>query len=230
MTSFIKNALPLFILTLALILFLSLDLQQYFTFQTWKQYRHEWLSWTHQHYWQAILIFILIYTFSVAISFPGAAFLSIVAGFLFGYVAGTLCVLISATLGAYCIFIAVKLALSPWLKKRMNAWADKMARGFKRNAFQYLLFLRLVPIFPFWIVNLAAGLFDVKTSTFLTATLLGITPAVIIYVSLGKGLGAVLDKNQTPNLSVIFEPQLFFPLLALGCVALLTIIFKKRRF
>ena len=175
----------------------------------------------------AVLLYMLLYITAVAVSFPGASYITLAGGFLFGVIPGTIYVVISATIGALFLFLAVKTALEPWIAKKANRWVGKMRAGFQQDAFQYLLTLRLVPLFPFWVVNIIPGLLGVRTSTFLTATFIGIIPGTFVYVLLGKGLGYLFDQNQTPNLSIIFEPPILIPLIALALLSLIPTLYKR---
>lgn len=229
MYAFVKRWTFLIILLIALGLFFYFDLQRFFSFNALKQHREFLITWTNQHYWLAVSIFILAYTFAVAISFPGATFFTLVSGFLFGVIWGTIYVVISATLGALGIFLAVKLALEPFMRKKTSKWIDKMRAGFQRNALQYLLILRLIPLFPFWVVNIASALLGVNTSIFIIATFFGIIPGSIVYVLIGNGLGHVLDQNKMPDLYIIFQPQILIPLILLALLTCLPSFYKYRK-
>ena len=184
------------------------------------------LAWSKQHIIFVVLGFIGIYTICVACSIPGAIFLTLTSGFLFGPWLGTVCVVISATLGAFIVFLAVELALRDWVAKKATLWLNVMRQGFQRNAFPYLLFLRLVPLFPFWLVNIVPALLGISKRTFVIATFIGIIPGSFVYVLVGNGLGHVFDTNQTPNLNIITDPRVSIPLLALGLLALTPTVYK----
>ena len=113
------------------------------------------------------------YTLAVAISIPGAVFLTLAGGFLFGVYLGTILVVISATLGATLLFFAVRTTLGEWLAQKASEWIERMQHGFQHNAFSYLLTLRLIPLFPFWVVNIAAALLGVPLSTYVITTFFG---------------------------------------------------------
>ncbi len=219
MYSMVKRWLPLLTLSIGLFLFFYFDLSQYFNFVTIKKYHDILKTWTNQHFLLSYFSFMAIYLLAVAISFPGASFLTIVAGFLFGIFWGTLNVVLSASLGALCIFLAVKNALAPWLTKKTSGWLEKMRTGFQRNAIQYLLILRLIPIFPFWVVNIIPALFNMQTSLFFITTFFGIMPGSFVYVLLGDGLGNLFITDQTPNLNIIFTPAIFIPLVILALLS-----------
>lgn len=223
----LKKYLPLFLIITAFILFYYSGLGHYLSFESLKQHREILLAWTQENFLLTAISFMAIYTISIAVSIPGATFLTLAGGFLFGIVWGTIFVVISATIGATIIFLAVRTALAQWVAKKAGGWVEKMRRGFQEDAFQYLLVLRFVPLFPFWVVNIVPGLLGVKTSTYVIATFVGIIPGSIVYVMLGNGLGYFFDQNQTPNLGIIFEPRILLPLIALGVLSVLPLLYKK---
>lgn len=222
----IHRWIPLILLILMLVLFFVLRLDRYVSFAALKAHRTTLLAWTKTHFVAISIVYMLIYVLAVAISIPGAVFLTLAGGFLFGVGWGTLYVVISATLGATFLFLAVRLALNDWFRRKASPWIVKMQDGFNKNAFQYLFILRLIPIFPFWIVNIVPALLRVKTKTFISATLLGIVPGSLVYVMLGNGLGHLFDIGKTPNLGLIFEPQILWPLLGLAALTSLSILYK----
>jgi len=210
-----------------LLAFFILRLDRYISFSTLKEHRAVLLAWTKAHYIEVVIVYMILYTVAVAVSIPGSVFFTLTGGFLFGIGWGLLYVVISATLGAVLLFFAVRLALSDWFKRKTSAWIVKMRKGFNKNAFQYLLVLRLIPLFPFWIVNIVPALLGVKTKTFVSATLIGITPGALVYVMLGNGLGHIFDTDKTLDLSLIFEPQVLLPLLGLASLSFLSILYKR---
>ncbi|MCH9718191.1 MAG: VTT domain-containing protein [Gammaproteobacteria bacterium] len=164
---------------------------------------------------------------AVAASIPGAWFLTLIAGFLFGPILGTFVVVFSATMGAFFVYLAVKFALRDWIAQKTTKWLKLMEKGFQDNAFSYLFFLRLVPVFPFWLINIIPALLGVPLRTFIGATFLGIIPGSFVYVLVGNSLGHVFDANQTPNLDILKDPILFLPLVALGLLTLVPILYRR---
>ena len=225
--AFAKRWLLLSLVMCFIAAFLYFDLQQYLSFNAIKQHREQLLLWRDQHLITLAITYMIAYTLIVACSIPGATFLTLLGGFLFGLLIGSVLVVFSATLGALIIFLAVQLAFRDWFTQKAVRWLAIMEKGFKENAFAYLLFLRLVPLFPFWLVNIVPALLGVPKKTYVIATFLGIIPGSVIYVWVGRGLGYVLDTNQSPNLAIIFDPQILLPLIALGCLALLPVIYRR---
>ena len=220
---------PLILIVVLVILVFQFSIDQYLSFDTLKNHRHELISWRNQHFLLLVLSYMLIYIIAVALSVPGALFITLAGGFIFGIWVGTLLVVISATIGACCIFLAVKVALSGWMSKKAGNWVAKMQVGFQENAFQYLLVLRFIPLFPFWVVNIVPALLDVRLRVFALATLIGIIPGSLVYVTVGNGLGHVFDAGKQPNLSMILEPEILFPLVGLAILSIVPILYKYFR-
>ena len=193
----------------------------------------------------AAALFMLIYAGAVALSIPGGAVLSIAGGFLFGLWLGTLFVVIAAGTGAVILFLAAKTALGDMLKHRAKGMIEKLREGLDRDAFYYLLFLRLVPIFPFWLVNLAPAILGVSLSVYARATFIGIIPGAFVFVFLGVGLESILKEHQqaqalcqaqnpladcaTPlSINNLLTTDMLIALSLLGVIALMPVIVKRR--
>lgn len=210
-----------------LITFYSLGLGEYLSFASLKKYQNDLITWTNDNYLLTVLSYCIIYTISVAISVPGAVILTLLGGFLFGPILGTVFVVISASLGAVLLFIAVKSAFAEQIANKASTWISKMQKGFKEDALAYLFTLRLIPLFPFWAVNIVPALLGVNLKTYSIATFFGIIPGSAIYVAIGSGLSKTIANNQEPNLKIIFEPHILIPLIALAVIALTPSIYKK---
>lgn len=193
-----------------------------------------WLSWPvlaarQAELHQAVMVrpfaaaglYVLIYAAAVAVSFPGAVVLTIAGGLLFGVAQGTALAVCGATLGAVTFFLAARTALRPLLARRAGKLLERLRPGMENNGFSYVLALRLVPVVPFWLINIAAALGGVRLSAFTLATLLGIVPAGAVYASVGAGIGDVLAAGGRPDLSVILSPPVLLPLLGLAALAVL---------
>ncbi len=221
--------LPLLLVMFAIFLVFHFKLNQYLSFEAIKTHKELLLSWINAHYTLFVFAFMLVYIIVVGLSIPGAVFLTLLAGFLFGSVLGTVYVVISATIGATCIFLIVQFSLGQWLAEKSGTWVARMQKGFQDNALQYLLFLRLVPLFPFPVVNVVPGILNIKKSTFIVGTFFGIMPGTFVYALLGNGLGNAFSSGKPPNLSIIFEPSVLWPLLGLATLSLVPIGYKRLR-
>jgi uncharacterized membrane protein YdjX (TVP38/TMEM64 family) len=224
--SFVRMT-PLMLLILCLALFFYFQIYDYLTFSALKAHRQTLLIWTLKNHLLAVFSFMAVYIISVAISIPGAVFITVLAGFLFGPIWGTFYVVISATIGAAIIFLATRTALAGLLTTKAGPATHQFEKGFQRNAFSYLLFLRFIPLFPFWLINIVPAILNVRFSTFILATFIGIIPGSFVFVLIGNGVNSVFTKNSTPDISVISKPEIILPLIALGVLSLMPILYKK---
>lgn len=181
----------------------------------------------------AALIFMAIYVLAVALSLPAASVLTIFGGFLFGWLQGGIMIIMSATLGATILFLAARSSFGGFLRARLGSKGAAFADGFRKDAFGYLLVLRLAPVFPFFLVNIAPALFDVKTRDYVLATALGIMPGTFAYAWLGEGVGSVLDaaraSGKSPSISQLVTPQITIAFAALAVVAAIPLVLKRFR-
>jgi len=177
----------------------------------------------------AAILFVLVYALSTALSLPTGLLLSTLGGFLFGTVWGGLYILVAATLGATIIFLAAKSVLGDVLRARAGPFLKKLEAGFRENELSYMFVLRLVPLFPFWLVNLAPAFLGVRLSTFVIGTVVGIIPGAFVYASVGTGLGAILERGGTPDGSAILEPRILLPIIGLAVLALIPVVYKRLR-
>ncbi len=204
--------------------FFILGGDQYLSLDVIKNNRDALLAYTESNYLQAVLLAIIIYTASTAFSIPGATVLSLAVGFLFGRWVGTAMILVAATLGATLVFLAARYLFADAARQKINGgMAAKLINGFNDNALHYLLFLRLVPLFPFWLVNLAPAFTPIKLRTYVVGTAIGILPGCFVFANLGQSLGRIDSLDQL----VSAETLLAFGLL--GLFALLPVMVKKFR-
>lgn len=201
--------------------FFALGGEQWLSLDTLKQHRDALLSYTAQHYALMIIGSIVVYMTATALSIPGAAVLSLAVGFMFGRWVGTLIIVFSATLGATLVFLAARYLFAETARRYMGGTAQRLIRGFHQNAFNYLLFLRLVPLFPFWLVNLAPAFTPIALRTYFTATAIGILPGSFVFAHLGESLGRIESLNELLSLEVVSA------LVLLGMFALTPVIVKK---
>ena len=212
-------------------IFFAFDFDNYLTLRTLENNRAWLLDQVARNTIVVAFSFIALYALVVAASVPGAAFLSVSSGFLFGTVFGTAYTVTGATLGAIGLVLFVRAGLGDALSARAGSSIDRFKRGFHDNAFGYLLFMRLLPIFPFFVVNLAAAILGVRLRVFTLATIVGIIPGSTVFASFGSGLGFILDEHGEADLSVILTPQIVLPLIGLAALALAPALYKiiKRR-
>ncbi len=223
----IGRLVPLIVLILGLVLFFAFDLDRYASFAALRKNRSLLLGWVDQYGFSAVIAYILVYAAVVAFSLPGGAVMSITGGFLFGAVWGSLYIVIGATAGATILFIIAKTSVGDFLRERAGPWMKRMEEGFGENALSYLLVLRLVPLFPFFVVNLVPAFLGVPLPTYVVGTFFGIIPGVIVFASVGAGLGSIFDSGKEFTLSGILTPQLVTALSGLAILALIPVVYKK---
>ena len=207
-------------------------LRDYLTFETLRENREALLAFRDQHYVWTVLAFVLSYVVIVAFSLPGATVATLTGGFLFSTFPGVLFNVTGATIGAVLIFLAAKLGLGDRLAAKMEASGGKVKQlkdGIDENQWSVLFLMRLVPAVPFFVANIIPALVGVSLFRFLVTTFLGIIPGALVYTSVGSGLGAVFERGETPDLGIIFEPQILLPLLGLSALAALPLVLKLFR-
>ena len=207
--------------TLLAALFFIFDLGRFLTLESLKNNRDLLLSWQDDHRLATVAAFMLIYIVQTGLSLPGATILSLAAGALFGPWFGTLYVVTAATLGAGLAFFAVRYLFRDAVVKKFGGKLEGINRELDGRGLNYLLFLRLVPVFPFFLINLAAGLTRLPLRTFLLGTFVGIIPGSFVYVNAGAGL-ATID-----TLGDIASPRVLGALALLGLFALIPAIYGK---
>lgn len=223
----VKRFLPLLVLVLAIIVVFASGLHEYLSFDALREHRETLLRLVADNATIAPLAFISIYAGVIALSIPGGAVLTIASGFLFGIWLGGLYVVIGATAGATAVFLIARTALGNALRAKAGPWLQRMEAGFQENALNYLLVLRLIPIFPFWLVNLVPAFLGVGLGTYVIGTFFGIIPGSLVFASVGNGLGAVFDAGETPDLGIIFKPEIIGPIIGLALLALLPVVYRK---
>ena len=157
--------------------FFYFNLAQYLSLESLKANRDSLLAYTEAHFAEAVAVFILVYILQTAFSLPGGAILTLAGGFLFGSIFGTIIVNVGATIGATLAFLAARYLLHDWVEHKFGARLTTLQAGFADNAFHYLLTLRLVPLFPFFLINLVTGLTRIRLGSYVAATAIGIIPS-----------------------------------------------------
>ncbi|HKT34526.1 MAG TPA: TVP38/TMEM64 family protein [Nitrospira sp.] len=205
----------------AIALFFFFDLGRVLSLETLKANRDDLLAFTEAHAMTAVALFILLYIAVVGLSLPGATIMTLAGGFLFGAVPATLYVNIAATTGATLAFLAARYVLKDWVEEKFGRWLEPLQRGFAKNALSYLLTLRLIPLFPFFVVNLVSGLTRVSLGTYVAATALGIIPGSFVYAYAGRQVGTINSLKE------IASPPVIGAFLLLGAFALVPMLYKK---
>lgn len=177
-------------------------------------------AWVDQHYMRAVALYLLAYFAGVVLSLPGAVWMTVLGGFLFGTVMGSAYTMLGATAGAAVVFLVGRFVLGDWLKRRAGTFLGSFEAGFRRHALNYLIVLRMLPLFPFWVVNLAPAAIGVPLRTYLLGTVVGIAPGTVALANLGAGLATVIDEESRLTADVLLRPELLVPLLAMAALAL----------
>jgi uncharacterized membrane protein YdjX (TVP38/TMEM64 family) len=217
------RALPLGAIVLALLVFYAMGAEDYLSLRALRHYRWILAAFVEEHAIIAPAAYFLLYVATVAVSFPSAGFLTIAGGFLFGASLGTVLAASAATLGATLVFLIARTSFGDLLTRRAGPRTQRLQEGFQEDSFSYLLFLRLVPLFPFWLVNLAAALFGMKLLPYVAATAIGILPTTFVLAYFGEGLATTIKEKQPLSL------HLLVAFILLGLLALLPVGVRKWR-
>lgn len=209
--------------------FFALGLDRYLTLETLHDNDVALHALVAGHPFLSTLTFVAAYAVVIALSLPGGAIMTTSGGFLFGLWLGASLSIVGASAGAIAIFLLARWVAGDVLRARAGAFMARMAEGFERNAFNYLLFLRLVPLFPFWAVNLAPALLDVRLGPFAAATVIGIIPGALAYASLGDGLGRYFAAGAAVPFVKVFSPEMIAIRVGLALLALLPVAIRWLR-
>ena len=175
----------------------------------------------------AALAYATAYAVMIALSLPGGGLLTLAGGLLFGTAAGAALAVLSATAGATLLFLGVRHVSGGFAPARVRPFLDRIRSGIERDGFSYVLALRLMPVFPFWLVNLAPPLLGMRLLPFVAATLIGIVPATTVIAGIGAGLGTILAAGGRPDLSVLLSAPILLPLAGLTVLSLLPVVWRR---
>jgi uncharacterized membrane protein YdjX (TVP38/TMEM64 family) len=220
---------PVAVIVAAIAAFFVSGLDEYLTFEALRDNRAVLLRTVEAYGPLAALAFVALYATATALSVPGALVLTMTGGFLFGQGWGTAYALVGATIGAVVIFLIARTAFGNALCDRAGPWLRRMEAGFREGAFSYLLVLRLIPLFPFWLVNIVPALLGVPLRTYTAATLIGIVPGAFVYASVGAGLGSIFDRGGELSVADALTPEVVVALVGLAVLALLPVAYKRWR-
>ena len=189
----IMRLLPLMILLAVPVLAWAFGLTKFLSFDLLAQYHGALKAWVADHQLLAVLGYTVFYAAATALSLPAGLLITVTGGLLFGWIVGGTATVVGATLGATGLFLVAKTSLGAGLAKQAGPWLEKLSDGFRKDAFNYLLFLRLVPAFPFWLVNLVPAVFGMALGPYMIATLIGIIPGTFAFSYIGTGLESVIE-------------------------------------
>ncbi len=224
-----QRLLPLLILAGLFIAFFVLDLGRFVSFEVLREHRETLQAFVVANAVLAVLIYAALYVVIVAASLPGATVFTVAGGFLFGSILATFYTVFAATLGATLIFLIARGALGDSLRRKAGGRLDRILDGFRDDAFCYLMVLRLVPLFPFFLVNIAPAFAGVPLRIYVAATFLGIIPGTFVYAQVGTGLGSVFDRGESFTLGGVLTPEIVIALLGLALLSLIPVIYRRFR-
>lgn len=227
--SALARAWPLLLIAGLLALAWASGAARLVSFEALAEHRASLVAWVAARPVVAAAAYVGLYVAVVALSLPGGAVMTLAGGFLFGVWLGTALTVVGATVGACALFLAARSALAPLVAGRAAGLLDKVRPGLERDGFFYLLPLRLIPVVPFWLLNLAPALVGMPFGAYAAATALGTIPGTAVFAGIGAGLGEILAAGGRPDLSVILSPPVLLPLLGLAGLSLLGAWWRKRK-
>ena len=207
---------------------LSTGIQDHLSLSALRDNREVLADFVSRNYLTGVTVFIAAYIIIVTLSIPGAVWLSLAGGFVFSVGPATLYIVVAATTGATLVFLLARYVLGNSFRQKAGGAIERMRSGFQKNAFNYMLALRIVPLFPFFLVNIAPAFLNVSLRIYVAGTALGIVPGTFVYAWIGSGLGAALDTGAdiAPG-SVIYQSYIIGPLLGLGMLALIPVAYRR---
>ncbi|MFC7291221.1 TVP38/TMEM64 family protein [Hirschia litorea] len=217
---------PLYLIAIVIVVIFANGWHKVLSLETLRTQREYLTGFVADNLILAVLAYLAIYAAATLFMIPGALWITISGGFLFGLAGGSALTVVGATLGASALFFAAKTSLGTTLQERAGPFVKKMEAGFKEDALSYMFALRFLPVVPYPVANIAPALLGAKYSQYAMTTMLGIIPGVVAYTWIGAGLGATFDAGQTPDLAGLAK-NLMPAFLALGVVSLIPVAWKK---
>ncbi len=222
----LKRLLPLAALLAAVVLLAVFGPDNQTILAALRSHRETLLALVANYVVIADVAFMVIYALAIAFSIPGGAMMTLVGGFLFGPLRATIYVVFAATVGATALFLIARTAVGDHLRSRAGPWMAKMENGFQNNAMSYLVVLRLVPLFPFFVVNLVPAFLGVRLRTYVIGTFFGIIPGTFVFALAGGGLGMALDAGTEFDMAMVMSPEIIAALGGLAVLALVPVAYK----
>jgi uncharacterized membrane protein YdjX (TVP38/TMEM64 family) len=224
----LKKWIPLLIIAIALIGFFLSDLPEYFTLQSLKAHEKQLMLFISSHPILSPFIYIALYALTVIFLLPVGVFLSIAGGFFFAHPLSEIYILIASTLGACIVFLLAKGPCRDLFLKKAGHRLKKLEKNFKKNDASFLLFLRVIPLSPFWLVNMGCAFLGVRLWTLAWTTIVGNIPSTVINSEIGTKLGTIFRSGQEYTITNIFNWRMLFLMLALALLIVLPVLFKKK--
>ncbi len=225
----VKRVIPAGIVVILLVAFFATGLHHHINFATLQANHADLAQFVQDNYVVSIVAYVCGYAILTGISFPAASLVTLLGGFLFGWFAGTIFTVIGATAGATMIFLIARTSLGEAMWEKVKPYAGRMEQGFRENQFSYLMFLRLLPVFPFWVVNLVPAFLGVKVRMYVLTTAIGILPGSAVYNIIGDGLSEVFAQGQEFSLENAVSTEIVVGLTGLAIISLVPIVVKRIR-
>ena len=225
----LKRLLPVLVVAALLIALFASGLHRQISFGTLQAHHAELSAFVEVNLVLAVVVYVLAYAFLTGISFPAASLVTLLGGFLFGWFLGTVLTVVGATAGATAVFLVARTSIGEALWERVKPFAGRMEEGFRDGEFNYLLFLRLLPVFPFWVVNLLPAFLGVKTGMYMLTTFVGIIPGTAVYNVIGDGLGEVFETGAEFSLENAVSTEIVVGLAGLAVISLVPVVVRKIR-
>ena len=228
-----RRYLPILVIVAGLAAGYAAGLHHYLSLSVLAERRDSLVAFVDGNFVLSLAAYFILYVLAVAFSFPAASVLTIFGGFLFGWLTGGILTAFAATIGATAVFLAARSAFGDVLRRKAGGFLDRLADGFKEDALSYLFVLRLAPVFPFFVVNIAPAFFGVPLRTYLIATFFGILPGTFAYSWLGQGVDSVLvaagEAGRDIEIGDLVTPQITIAFVVLALVAAIPPVLRRLR-
>lgn len=219
---------PILLLAVAAVAVMASGVGEYLRYETLTTHFAELRQYVQLHPVSALAVLVVVYALGTAISVPAMSVVSVAAGALYGVWLGTIGVTLGATLGATLVFQATHTSFGAALRSRAGPWMRRFQKGFRRNEFFYLLALRLIPVIPFWVLNVVPGFLGMRLRNYVLATVLGILPGTVVYVAIGAGAAkAIASGDILEPGRVLLQPHILLPLFGLALLAILPVFLQR---
>lgn len=205
------------------ILFFALDLERFMDLEALQAWREALERYYHSHPFATVTVFIMIYIVQSALALPGPFVMSLAAGAIFGIVPGALYTSLAASIGASLAFAATRYLFLDVIQRKFGRWLAPVNAELEKEGFRHLLFLRLVPVFPFTLINIAAAMTTMPHGTFYRATLVGVLVPNLIFSNAGAEMVSITSARD------VFSLRIVGSLVLMGLFALTPVIFRKMR-
>lgn len=225
----LRRLLPLAALAVAAVALFASGAHQWLRLETLRLHHTEIGAWIDAHRLAATVAFVAVYAGAIVLVPPSGTVLTIAGGVLFGWIGGTVLAVVGATVGATVLFLAARASLAEALRARAGPTLRRIEAGFRADAASYMLVLRLVPLFPFWVVNIAPAFFGVPLKTYVITTFFGIMPGTAVYAVFGAGLGGLLEGDGEISLAGVLTPEIVAGLSGLAVLSALPVLYKRLR-